>query len=473
MSSIKHRLFRAALTVIVVLLILSPTLSQTTLSQIQVQVKGVILIVWDGVQFDHLMELLREGKLPNLSKVIAEGVMVRAFITDHPTWTDASTPTIVTGVMPGDKLPIPAGFTLWERLKDRFNDDLLVGVISGKLKVTKKLFPNSLKRLDLIFSANIGDPYAVINGRSIAGETFKFLNIARHKKFFLYIHLAWPDTLGHKYGENSIQYDRGIIVNDEFLGEIMGKLKELGIYKSTAIMVVTDHGFYEGGTSHASQPYPKGNPDCYTIFIALNRLPEYVDPNVKWVWDQNDIAPTVYALLQVDYKSFGDLRGYAIWDRRKGWDPLDEKPNVYFLKAPVKVELLSYTSPKIPLKPGDRIELVLKLTSIKWMPLRNVTIRVMGEASSWLEIDERSVDFQPLESKVIKAYLRVPREARGAQRLWIGCEIGYLSSGVELTLEIETPWVEKILPTIIALITAVVAILTVAVIYRRKLGRVI
>ena len=45
-------------------------------------IRNVILISWDGVQRNHMQELLKAGKLPNLSQLIKEGSFTEVYI--HP-----------------------------------------------------------------------------------------------------------------------------------------------------------------------------------------------------------------------------------------------------------------------------------------------------------------------------------------------------------------------------------------------------
>ncbi|MBC7083039.1 MAG: alkaline phosphatase family protein [Firmicutes bacterium] len=58
---------------------------------------------------------------------------------------------------------------------------------------------------------------------------------------------------------------------DEWLGRIVAKLKDLGIYECTRIYVTSDHGMDEGKTSHAMAPY---------VSLATN------DPGIKARSDQ-------------------------------------------------------------------------------------------------------------------------------------------------------------------------------------------
>jgi predicted AlkP superfamily pyrophosphatase or phosphodiesterase len=104
-------------------------------------------------------------------------------------------------------------------------------------------------------------------------------------RFFAFFHFSDPDHRGHAKGENSVQYNNSLIECDKWLGNIIKKLKDLGIYDKTAIYVTADHGFDEGKTTHDNAPY---------VFFASN------DPSLSKNGDQRDVAPTILAAMGAD-----------------------------------------------------------------------------------------------------------------------------------------------------------------------------
>ncbi|NPV54440.1 MAG: sulfatase-like hydrolase/transferase [Firmicutes bacterium] len=103
-------------------------------------VKNAVLISWDGVQRDHLRELLDAGQLPNLKALIAEGTIVGIDVT-HKADTKAGHAQMLTGYGPevtgvysnSVYQPIPKGYTIFERLEDAFGKDNIATImITGK-----------------------------------------------------------------------------------------------------------------------------------------------------------------------------------------------------------------------------------------------------------------------------------------------------------------------------------------------------
>jgi len=257
--------------------------------------QNVVLIGWDGAQRNHLNESLARNELPNLRALIDEGGMVNIDIkgtTDTKAgWAQILTGYYpeVTGVYSNSKYqPIPAGLTVFERLEKRFGDEnIFTAAVIGKKGNVDNDGPQKIpyKKGDnlqggVVVTEN-GKQYLQIPGKpyyytaqnidfwenglvknDVVGKRAIEL-IERHKdeRFFFFVHFAEVDSNGHGYGENSAEYNNALVSSDYWTGQIMNKLKELGIYDSTLIYVTADHGFDEGLKSHKDAPY---------IFLATN-----------------------------------------------------------------------------------------------------------------------------------------------------------------------------------------------------------
>ncbi|MBC7328536.1 alkaline phosphatase family protein [bacterium] len=301
------------------------------------QPRNIILIGWDGVQRAHLKELLNRNELPNLSSLIKEGALVDIDITSGATDTKAGWVQILTGYSPEKTgvysnsryQPIPEGYTVFERLEEFFGpENIWTGAVIGKKGNVDNDPPRRIpyqrwlrqqkraKELGRRSSGLQGGKIVEENGRKfveIPGKPWfnaskkmdLFVNglgvnanvgrraleeLEKHYKerFFLFIHFADPDSAGHKYGENSLEYEDAIKSCDRWLGEIMNKLKKLGIYDNTLIYVTADHGFDEGKTTHSYAPY---------VFLATN------DKEVRRNGDRTDIAPTILKRFGIDVHS--------------------------------------------------------------------------------------------------------------------------------------------------------------------------
>ena len=72
-------------------------------------------------------------------------------------------------------------------------------------------------------------------GINVANRALQLLEVHRNDRFFAFFLFRDPDVRGHLTGENSAYYSQGIIENDQLLGDIVSKLKELRIYQKTLI----------------------------------------------------------------------------------------------------------------------------------------------------------------------------------------------------------------------------------------------
>ena len=102
---------------------------------------------------------------------------------------------------------------------------------------------------------------------------------------FGFVHFAEVDKMGHRYGENSPEYNDALISADTWTGKIMETLKDLSLYDETLIYVTADHGFDEGLKSHKDAPY---------VFLATN------DKKVNRPGERSDIAPTILNSIGLD-----------------------------------------------------------------------------------------------------------------------------------------------------------------------------
>ncbi|MGQ9576751.1 MAG: alkaline phosphatase family protein [Thermoguttaceae bacterium] len=123
----------------------------------------------------------------------------------------------------------------------------------------------------------------------VGTRAIELLEKYKDKPFFFFVHFAEVDHQGHKYGENSKEYNDALISNDTWTGKIIQKLKDLGLYDQTLVYVTADHGFDEGRTGHSYAPY---------VFLGTN------DPLVKRNGMRQDIAPTILARFGLDLSKF-------------------------------------------------------------------------------------------------------------------------------------------------------------------------
>jgi hypothetical protein len=278
---------------------------------------NVLVIGWDGVQRDHFYECYNQeleqcpDGLPNL-KELSNNNIFNLTITNGATDTKAGWAQILTGYNAeitgvydnSDFQAIPEGYSIFEKLENYFGEDNIVTFfIVGKgnhiglfcegddnpflKKNSKNLymdddFPwcNAKKAMD--FSKNLMGA-----NENVANLAIQKLEEYKDNKFFGFIHFEDPDHTGHEYGENSAEYTLQIVDDDYWLGQIVDKLKELGIYENTYIYIITDHGFDEDKSGHSNAPYG---------FFASN------DQNIVRSGDRKDLTPTILKKYGIDFE---------------------------------------------------------------------------------------------------------------------------------------------------------------------------
>jgi arylsulfatase A-like enzyme len=144
-------------------------------------------------------------------------------------------------------------------------------------------------------------------------EAEAFLETHADRKFFMYVHTVEPhypysppEQLARLFaspGQDPTDvdlYDAEIAYADSNLGKLVSKLKELGIYGNTLLIVTADHGEafgeHEGIFKHSEKPYN----ELIHIPLIMNLpglLPtgKVVKQNVQLI----DIAPTILDMVNI------------------------------------------------------------------------------------------------------------------------------------------------------------------------------
>lgn len=280
--------------------------------------KNVILMSWDGYQRNHLLEDLSNGQLPNLEKLIDQGVYLNLTVIDHKTQTKPGHAQMLTGYR-GDVhgvfanavnfTSVPEGFTVLERVEEYYGcDNIATCLIAGKYYNIYPVFKN-VENVDLVSMEQV-DP--VVNGPKMVD----FIESNAESHFFAFFHFSEPDEKGHEFGENSPQYSEGGHECDYWLGEIMETLSDNGILNDTLIYVTTDHGFMEDENQH------KHDPDIWLVSNDVRlRMNEYHGD-----LDMIDVTPTIYYALGIDHTSYDPpLYGYPLQERHPQSSPEHSK----------------------------------------------------------------------------------------------------------------------------------------------------
>jgi hypothetical protein len=295
--------------------------------------RSAILISWDGALREHINDCLKRNQMPSLAQMIREGRMVDIEVSGHITDTKAGHAQMLTGydanltgVFSNTRFqPIPRGYSIFERLQESFGKKGIATVmVTGKAmglgpgapKIPAEAEAPSpisgdpsdaddkqarwVEKIRLAGEQNVlGQPFYLVKGsltawdgdrprdaRGVGQKVLALIDKFGPKgRFFLFVHFGDADVNGHKYGEDSREYNDALISLDAWLGRIVVELKADGLYDRTAVYVTADHGFDVGTTHHTNATH---------IFLASN------DPLLMSAGEQRDIAPTLLQALGVD-----------------------------------------------------------------------------------------------------------------------------------------------------------------------------
>lgn len=148
------------------------------------------------------------------------------------------------------------------------------------------------------------------SSRQMADDAIGFLEAQRGKKFFLWLHMYDPHLSyephddGPSFGTGRPDlYDGEIRFTDKHVGRVLERLRALGLWEKTAVIVTGDHGEglgEHGITEHGFDLYA---PQTKVPFII--RVPGMAPGRSKAPVGHVDLAPTIVNLARgVEEKSF-------------------------------------------------------------------------------------------------------------------------------------------------------------------------
>jgi hypothetical protein len=290
--------------------------------------KNVIVVGWDGTQRDHLWECYNKqlpecsNGLPNIAALSGGRVfnitVTNAYTDTKPGWTQILTGynAEITGVYNNSYYqPIPEGYTLFEKVENHLGlDQVITMFISGKNEHTGgACIGDETSKNGLPAIEDRGQPWCLTkfhldyfeidkrNNDYVGSRALELLDKHRADTFLAFFMFWDPDVTGHAWGENSFRYTNQLVNDDYWLGRIVAKLRDLGIYDSTMIYVITDHGFDEGKTTHMNAPYG---------FVASN------DPSLSRSGDRKDLTPTILEWYGISRGPLGpapEVSGYSLY----------------------------------------------------------------------------------------------------------------------------------------------------------------
>jgi len=284
--------------------------------------KNVVLIGWDSADRDRVWECLDRGELPNTARLGAEGGIIAIDHIDGESvtvtksgWTQVLTGygCETTGVCSNTGyLTLPAGWTIYERLKEHFGSDEFVTVAAvGKSHIgPAPIFLQCHAVMEkFVFPRSASD----MEDDKVTSRALELMEQYQDKPFLFFVMLGNLDGTGHVYGENSTEYHDAMLHCDALTGDIVAKLKELNLCDNTLVYVTSDHGhdgvprepdseFYDGAT-YNGLPFTYFHHGCPNVFLATNdpgitRNGAY--PSKNPAGTLLDIAPTILTRFGVN-----------------------------------------------------------------------------------------------------------------------------------------------------------------------------
>jgi len=253
--------------------------------------KHVVLIGLDGVSSEGFQyartpvmdELIRNGSLSLITRSVIPSVSA-------PNWA-----TILSGAGPEQH-----GVTSneWSFSNEPFEPTVKdsEGYFTSIFTIIRKQAPKAITGMfyDWDWLGTFINPGCVTESKYVQGYrnvTPLAANFFKaNKPLFTFVYYSHPDEVGHQTGHGTQAYYQSITDVDSEIGILVAALKESGMYQSTCILVVSDHGGINkghGGESRVEMevPWLINGPG-----IGKNRLLQ--NPN-----DQFNTAPTIARLL--------------------------------------------------------------------------------------------------------------------------------------------------------------------------------
>jgi parallel beta-helix repeat protein len=299
-------------------------------TQAVVAPKQVILIIVDGMQYNHYVTMLGFGNLSNFTRLLSRGGFNTTLnITKHTSTVTApgnaeiytGLGSSITGVTSDNcSTPVPVNTTIFERLK-QFNASIATGTVYGKQTcyIPNGVLGNAMSAIDWFQNRSLytntnwtdnGDICAYARNASTKAQEFIVNNTNR--SFFLVPYFGNPDCSGHVGTDNSVNYNNSFIEVDYALGILLDTLRDQGIENNTAIIISTDHGWNEGTTGHSTF-----NADTAIIPLITNNRSVIANATILGVRQQCDIAPTVLSYFGVPSANYSDIIAngcYSMYD---------------------------------------------------------------------------------------------------------------------------------------------------------------
>jgi predicted AlkP superfamily pyrophosphatase or phosphodiesterase len=246
--------------------------------------RHVVMISIDGLKPESYARADELGlKVPNLRRLMGEGVWAEGVVGVLPTVTYPSHTTLITGVLPNvhgipsnhpfDPMGVGGGAWYWYADEIRV-PTLVSAAAAGRLRtatvswpvsvglgatyqVPEFVRPGSSAPSDLKLLAALSTPGVFEDAAAHRGHAFPPLSewtdrervdlarflIETYRPSLTLLHIFDTDGAQHDHGPGSPEAYAAIERADGYVGEIRESLRKAGIESTTLIAIVSDHGF--------------------------------------------------------------------------------------------------------------------------------------------------------------------------------------------------------------------------------------
>ena len=296
-------------------------------------IRNVVLISIDTLRADHLGAYgFPRPTTPHIDAVAREGVVFRSVHTPVPMTLPAHV-SMLTGTLPPthglrDNLlsRLPEGsLTLAERLKARgFTTGAIVSTfVLDRRFGTSQGFDTYDDRFQAVHK--IGDLSERKGDEAARARPRAWLAEHKDRPFFLFVHFY--DPARSLRAARAVRVARGrthpyegeVAFADHCVGQVLEKLRQLGLYDSPSSCITGDHGemLGEHGELEPRLLHLRGRaarPPRHARAAARTGTPRQVDLPVSLI----DIVPTILSLVGAPLSQGGPGRGPLALDRRAG-----------------------------------------------------------------------------------------------------------------------------------------------------------
>ena len=302
-------------------------------------IRNVLLISIDTCRADYLSCYGYESQTtPNIDAVAAEGILFENVIAPIPE-TLPSHSSMFTGTIPpyhgvhanvGGYFADESNIALAEILKDAgFVTAAAVSafVLNSQFGISQG-FDDYYDRFENPLDGKQGQERV---GGETTGVALEWLEKNKDKRFFFFLHYfdphaeyGPPEPFASQFATNL--YAGEIAYVDHCIGQVLDKLKELGLYDSTLIIITSDHGEMLG--EHGEETH------TYFIYQGAIKVPlifklpgQNKAVRVKSLAGLVDIVPTVCSLLRI--KTPKNVHGVDLFASSKEQDTSEQGRHIY------------------------------------------------------------------------------------------------------------------------------------------------